>query len=49
MGTTEYSEYTESKGVGCLVTYTRKMSLTYFLTISFSVYSVYSVVRHLPI
>ena len=48
MRTTEYSDHTESKRVGGLVAYTRNMSPTDFLSVLFSVYSVYSVVRHLP-
>jgi hypothetical protein len=48
MKTTEYSEHTESKEVVSMDTHTQKMRATKFITISSSVYSVYSVVHHLP-
>ena len=48
MGTTEYSEHTETKRVAKLHAFTQKVITQFSTTSSFSVYSVYSVVTHLP-
>ncbi len=48
MRTTEYSEYTENKRVTNEAAFTQKVSSPYPIIFSFSVYSVYSVVSHLP-
>ena len=48
MRTTEYAEYTEAERVEGVVRHIRKMCGTNFTSCSFSEYSGYSVVRHLP-
>ena len=48
MGTTEYSEHTETKRVAKLHAFTQKVITQFSTTSSFSVYYVYSVVPHLP-